>query len=365
MKKSVFIFVVALVLAACGIQMPETTPTSYETLTVQKSNIVFPMKFSAKMKGQNDVTIMPQVSGQLMQICVTEGQKVRQGDVLFVIDSRNARLELEAAEANLLAAQASESSAQLEFEGNKNLFEKGIISRFMLDNSKNAFDRAKAATSQAKATVDRARVNLGFCTITSPVDGYIGAIDPTPGAQVAPGTYLTMVSGNAKMNAEFSINETFLDTRVVSGDSKTLRDFPDVIFVMKNGTEYPLKGRITSIAGNVDHVTGSIACKATFPNPDGMLYSGIQGTIIVPLNVPDVIVIPQVSVVRLQDKSLVYKVQADSTATAVSVTAVAAGNGKDVVVTSGLEVGDRIVTIGANNVQEGERVLYPEQSESK
>ena len=132
------IFAAAVMLAACTNETPQTPPTSYETLTVRKSDIVFPLKFSAKMKGMNDVTIQPQVSGQLMQICVTAGQLVKKGDVLFVIDSRNAQLELEAAEANLLAAQATESSALLEYEGNKNLFEKGIISRFMLENSKNA-----------------------------------------------------------------------------------------------------------------------------------------------------------------------------------------------------------------------------------
>ncbi|MBP3757336.1 MAG: efflux RND transporter periplasmic adaptor subunit, partial [Prevotella sp.] len=76
-----------------------------------------------------------------------------------------------------------------------------------------------------------------------------------------------------------------------------------------------------------------------------------------------VMVIPQNAVVRLQDKSLVYKVKADSTATAVTVTTTSAGNGKDVIVNSGLKVGDRIVTEGANNVQEGQRVLFPKESE--
>lgn len=359
MLKNYFPLLAAFLLAACGVDMPKVTPSSYETLIVQKSDIVFPLKFSAKMKGQNDVTIQPQVSGQLMQICVTEGQLVHEGEILFVIDSRNARLELEAAQSNLQAAQATESSALLEYEGNKNLFAKGIISRFMLDNSKNAYDRAKAASSQARAAADRARVNLSFCTITAPVTGYIGSIDITPGTQVSPGTYLTMVSGNANMYAQFSINESFLEGRVVSGDKdKTLREFPDVTFLMKSGAEYPLKGRITSVSGAVDRITGTVACKATFPNPDGVLYSGIQGTIIVPLDVKDVMVIPQVAVVRLQDKSLVYKVNPDSTATAVTITAEAAGNGKDVIVISGLQVGDQIVTVGANNVQENQRVLF-------
>ena len=113
----------AVVLASCGIDMPKYTPSSYETMTVNKSDIVLPMKFSAKMRGEHDVTIIPQVSGQLMQICVSEGQQVQKGTTLFVIDSRNAQLELEAAEANLLAAQANESSAKMEYESNKRMSE--------------------------------------------------------------------------------------------------------------------------------------------------------------------------------------------------------------------------------------------------
>jgi len=140
---------------------------------------------------------------------------------------------------------------------------------------------------------------------------------------------------------------------------------PDVTFVMKNGTEYPHKGRVTSLTGVVDAATGSLGAKASFPNPDGHLFSGIQGTVVLPFAEKDVMVIPQTAVVKLQDKQLVYKVNADSTATAITVTTADTGNGKDFIVTSGLNVGDKIVTIGANNVQEGQQVLFPEEGKSE
>ena len=126
-------------LTACGIDMPKETKTSFETMTVEKKDITVPLKFSAKLKGKTDVTITPQVSGQLMRIAVVEGQMVNKGQVLFVIDQRNAQLELEASRANLQAALAQENSAKLEYESNKNLFEKGIVSRYMLDNSENSY----------------------------------------------------------------------------------------------------------------------------------------------------------------------------------------------------------------------------------
>ena len=371
-------------LTSCGLDIPKETQSSYETMTVEKKDIELPMKFSAKMKGQSDVTIMPQVSGQLMKIYVSEGQQVRKGQTLFVIDSRNAQHELEAARANLQAANANltaalaqANSAKLEYESNQNLFEKKIVSSYMLENSKNNYNQAQAAVSQAKASVsqanasvNRARVNLGFCTITAPVSGVIGEISVRGGDQVTPMTQLTVLSGNTTMDAEFSVTEAIIESQVQAGmkagdKEKHIASLPDVTFVMKNGTEYPHKGRITSLTGVVDAATGSLACKASFPNPDGHLFSGIQGTVVLPFSQKGVMVIPQSAVVRLQDKSLVYKVKGDSTATAITVSITNTGNGKDVIVTEGLNVGDRIVTVGANNVQEGQRVLYPQAEKNK
>ena len=369
-KKSVLTWAVAVAtvvsgLTACNIDMPQQTDSSFETMTVKKSDIELPYKFSARMKGKNDVTVTPQVSGQLMKICVAEGQQVKKGQTLFVIDSRNAQLELEAAQANLQAALAQENSAKLEYESNKNLFEKKIVSRYMLDNSENSYKQAQASVALARAAVNRAKVNLGFCTITANVSGVIGEIPVRTGDQVSPATQLTILSGNTTMDAEFSVTEAIVEAMVQNSMNaadveKYIASLPPVTFVMKNGTEYPHKGRVTSMTGVVNAATGSLTAKVSFPNPDGHLYSGIQGTVVMVFSEKDLIVVPQNAVVRLQDKSQVYKVQADSTATAVEVTTEDAGNGKDFIILSGLNAGDKIVTVGANNVTEGQRVLFPE-----
>ncbi len=364
--KWVCLFGMLAALTSCGGEMPKEQHSSFETMTIKKSDIELPYKFSARMKGMNDVTVTPQVSGQLMKICVTEGQQVKQGQTLFIIDSRNAQLELEAAEANLQAALAQENSAKLEYESNRNLFEKKIVSSYMLNNSENSYKQAQAAVAQARAAVNRAKVNLGFCTITATVSGVIGEIPVRIGDQVSPLTQLTILSGNTTMYAEFSVTEAIVEHMVQEGVKADeinayIAKLPEATFVMKSGTEYPHKGRVVSLTGVVNAETGSLTCKVTFPNPDGHLYSGIQGTIVMPFSEKDVIIVPQSAVVRLQDKSLVYKVQADSTATAVDVTTEDTGNGKEFIITSGLNVGDRIVTTGANNVFEGLRVLYPEE----
>ena len=377
---SVLLLGVMAGMVACNLNMPKEIPSSFETMTVKKSDIELPYKFSARMKGQNDVTVMPQVSGQLVKICVAEGQQVKRGQTLFVIDSRNAQNEvqaaqanLQAAQANLQAAQAQANTAKLEYESNKNLYDKKIVSDYTLESSLNHYKQAQASVSQARAAVaqaqsavNSAKVNLGFCTITASVSGVIGEIPVRSGDQVSPGTQLTMLSGNTNMFAEFSVTEAIVESMVKQGlkgsdVEKYIAELPAATFVMKNGTEYPHKGHVTSLTGVVNAATGSLTCKVSFPNPDGHLYSGIQGTVVMPFAEANVIVIPQNAVVRLQDKSFVYKVKADSTATAIDVTTEDTGNGKDFIVTSGLNPGDRIVTTGANNVTEGQKVLFPKQ----
>ena len=370
MKIFKWTLMLSVMLVSCGYNAPKETPSSYETMTVKKSDIELPYKFSARMKGQNDVTVTPQVSGQLTNICVTEGQQVKKGQTLFIIDSRNAQLELEAAQANLQAALAQENSAKLEYESNKNLFDKKIVSTYMLSNSENLYKQAQAAVAQARAAVNRAKINLGYCTITASVSGAIGEIPVRVGDQVSPMTQLTMLSGNTTMYAEFSVTEAIVEAMVQEGMSAAeveayIANLPEATFVMKNGTEYPHKGRVVSLTGVVNSETGSLTAKVSFPNPEGHLYSGIQGTIVMPFAEKSVIVIPQKAVVRLQDKSFVYKVQADSTATAVDVKTEDVGNGQDFIVTSGLNEGDQIVTTGANNVTEGQKVLFAEEVKSE
>ena len=357
-------------LTSCGLDMPKETNSSFETMTVKKSDIELPYKFSAKMKGQNDVTVTPQVSGQLMKICGSEGQQVKQGQTLFIIDQRNAQLELEAAQANLQAALAQENSAKLEFESNKNLFDKKIVSSYMLNNSENAYKQAQAAVAQARSAVNRAKVNLGFCTITASVSGVIGEIPVRAGDQVSPATQLTILSGNTSMYAEISVTEAIIESMVKEGVKATdlekhLAKLPDATFIMKSGTEYPHKGRVASLTGVVNSATGSLTAKVSFPNPSGHLYSGIQGTVVMNFAEKGVIIVPQNAVVRLQDKSQVYIVKADSTASATDVTVEDTGNGKDFIVKSGLNPGDKIVTLGANNVTEGQKVLFPEEVKSE
>ncbi len=116
--------------------------------------------------------------------------------------------------------------------------------------------------------MNRARVNLGFCTITASVSGIIGEIPVRAGDQVSPMTQLTMLSGNTTMFAEFSVTEAIVEAMVQRGmKADEVDDYiaklPAATFIMKNGTEYPHKGRVVSLTGVVNAETGSLTSKVS------------------------------------------------------------------------------------------------------
>lgn len=358
-------FVAVFGIVSCK-QAPEEVHTSFETLTLAPVDIEIPYDFSATITGRSDVSIMPQTSGQLMTVCVAPGQKVKKGDKLFVIDNRKAGQILTAARADLAAAEAQCSSALLEYESNKNLYEKKIVSEYMLNTSRNDYNRALAAVEQAKAAVANAKLNLEFCTITSPVNGVVGDIDNNPGDQVSEMTLLTVISGNAEMKASFSIAETLLKELVEeSGSLESLvASLPEASLILKDGTEYSHKGRVQNISGVVDKATGSLTLEAFFPNPDGFLFSGIQGNVRIVSSYEGILIAPVSSLVRVQDKAFVYKVK-DNCAESAIVEFAEVGNGKDVALLGGVNAGDVIVAKGAANVYDGQQVIFPEEKGKK
>lgn len=348
-------------LAPCCGNTPEEKHTSYETITLTTQNLEVPSRFSATISGRNDVSIIPQISGQLTAVCVAPGQKVRKGDRLFTIDDRKARQVLIAMKADLQAAQAQCNSAELEYESNCNLFEKEIISSYMLKNSLNDLNRAKASVAQAEAALANARLNLDFCTITSPVSGVVGDIPNNPGDMVSELTVLTIVSGNTEMKATFSVPESLIKQTVdeYGRDADFISSLPDVTLFFKDGSEYAHKGRVAQISGVVDKITGSVSCDVFFPNPDGVLFSGIQGNVQMMFPYEDVIIAPMSSMVRVQDKAYVYRVK-DNCAESVIVEFEDLRNGKDVALWDGVQPGDVIVASGANTLYEGQQVIFPE-----
>lgn len=367
MKPFRLFFPVALMMAVVScVNVPQEQHTSFETITLAPKNITIPNRWSTSITGRKDVTIIPQTEGQLTRVCVVEGERVKKGQVLFEIDSRQAQIDLSTVKSNLLAAEAQMNSAELEYKSNRNLYSKNIISEYMLQKSHNDLMLAQATVAQAKSAVSAAELRLSYCTIKSPVDGIIGSLPYNPGDLVSTVTPLTTVAGSSEMSAKFSLTETQIEelAKEYGPIEKVISLLPPVTLILKDGTEYVHKGKVNTVSGVVDNATGSVTCTAIFPNPDGLLYSGIQGNISMDFDYENVIVIPLTALVRLQDKSLVYRVK-DNCAESVIVEIEELGNGKDVIVLGGIEAGEVIVAKGAGNVYEGQQVIFPEESSEK
>ena len=353
------VLVLLPVLTGC-VKLPEEQHTSYETLTLKRETVTAPLSWSASISGKGDVSIVSRCTGTLNEIKVKDGQRVRTGDVLFRIDSRNAENNLEHAKANLQTALANLDNARLEAESNKELAERGIISDYLLHTSLNALQSAEAQVAQARAAVSTAELHLGYCTIKSPVDGLVGNIDPHVGDVIAEGTMLTRIAGVSEMEARFSLTESQVHALVkeLGTLDAILKIAPPLTLRFKDGSEYSEKGHITSLSGMVDQRTGSVTCYVTFPNPNGELFSGMQGNVVMPIEWENVILVPQTAIVRIQDKALVYKVGTDSLANSAIVELEDLGDGERAVIMSGAEVGETIVAKGAANVHDGDKVLF-------
>lgn len=361
MKKqsSLLLMAVAALLAGC-VKEPEAQHTSYETLTLARETVTAPMTWSAAVRGTGDVSIVSRCTGTLDEIRVKDGQSVKKGEVLFQIDNRSAVNALVHAKADLQTAIANRENASLEAESNKELAEKGIISGYLLRKSLNTLQSAEAQVAQARAAVRDAELRLDYCTIKSPVNGLVGNIIPHVGDVISEGTMLTRVAGVSEMEASFSITESQVHAmiRELGSLDAMVKIAPPLSFRFKDGSEYSEKGRITSLSGMVDQQTGSVTCYVTFPNPKGELFSGMQGTVVMPVEWEDVMLVPLTAIVRIQDKALVYKVGADSLATSAIVEIEELGDGVRAVILSGAEVGETIVAKGAANVHENDRVIW-------
>lgn len=361
MKKNLILLSLLSVCVLSGcVKMPEEQHTSYETITLSRENVTAPVSWSAAIRGTGDVSIVSRCTGTLNAIKVKDGQRVRKGDVLFLIDSRSAQNALVHAQADLQTAIANRENAQLEAESNKELAQQGIISDYLLRKSLNILQSAEAQVAQARAAVRDAELRLDYCTIKSPVDGLVGNVIPHVGDVINEGVTLTHIAGVSEMEASFSLTESQIHSLVSEFGSldKVIKIAPPVTLLFKDGSEYKHQGKITSLSGMVDQQTGSVTCYVTFPNPDSELFSGMQGTIVMPFEWENAMLVPLTSIVRIQDKTLVYKVGADSLATSAIVEIEELGDGVRAVILSGAEVGEKIVAKGAANVHDGQRVLF-------
>ncbi|MDE6285991.1 MAG: efflux RND transporter periplasmic adaptor subunit, partial [Muribaculaceae bacterium] len=259
------------------------------------------------------------------------------------------------AQAAVNSAQAAVNTAAVTEANKRALLDKNIISETEWQLASNSLAQAKAALAQAQAALTTARKNLAYTVVTAPSDGVVGNIPNREGSLASPSSAqpLTTISDNSQVYAYFSLNEKDLleltDGGTVSIDER-ISQMPAVQLQLADGTMYPLEGKVSTISGVISNSTGAASVRALFPNPSGMLRSGNTGNVVIPRHNENVIVIPQKASFEIQGLRYVYVLNDSNTTSTRPIQVLDLSNGKDFVVLSGLEPGERIVTEGVGTI---------------
>lgn len=358
-RKILITALAAATMASCKKETPAEAASDYKTMTVKLEDRTLRQEYSARLEGRQVVEVRPQVSGLITSICIDEGQKVKKGQTLFVIDQVPYRAALAEAVANVKNTEAKLATAKLNMESTQKLHDNNVVQDHTLNTARNELAAAQAALAAAQAQEANARNNLSYTEVKSPVDGVAGMIAYRVGSLVSSNISepLVTVSGDSRMYAYFSLNEqqvAMLMEQYGSPD-EFMEKTADVQLRMAGGKMYAESGRISAISGIVTSGTGSVTLRADFPNPNGLLRGGGSATVIVPTSLPQAVVIPQGATYELQDRAFVYKV-VDGKARSAAVRLYRLNNGTEYIVEEGLQPGDVIIAEGAGLVKEGAAV---------
>jgi membrane fusion protein (multidrug efflux system) len=362
----VFSTAAALALALTAVSCKEKAPANpappkVQVMTVVPRDVPIYQRWVGTLDGYPNAQIRAQVSGYLLKQNYMEGSTVKQGDMLFEIDSRPFQAVLDAALGKLAQDQAMLGKTELDVKRYTPLAKEQAISQEELDDAVQSNLAAKAAVTSDNAAVESARLNLGFTRITSPVDGIAGTATAQIGDLVGPGTaVLTTVSTVDPIRAYFNINEQFYLTYgrqfATAGDLAAHQSAIPLELILSDGSVYPHRGKWFFTGRQVDVNTGTLQVAALFDNADSVLRPGQYALIRAQTETrKGALVVPQRAVAELQGS---YQIATVNDQDIVHIQTVKVGDqiGSDWVIESGLRANDRVVAEGTQKVKDGTKV---------
>lgn len=371
MKKFAYL-ALALALTACDGNkngMPAAS-NEYAVAKLQPAVADLNTSYPATIKGIQDVEIRPKVAGHITRVLVDEGDVVKAGQPLFIIDQVQFQAAVKAAQASVNVVKANISTQKLTVDNKRKLFAKDIISEYDLQMAENQLQSLEAQLAQAEANLTNAKDNLNFCTVTSPAAGVVGTIPYRVGSLVSSSTQqpLTTVSNISKMYVYFSMTEKQLlgMTRENGGVAAAMDSLPAVKLVLADGSLYQQEGHVTAISGVIERNTGAVQIRATFDNPAQVLRTGGTGSVLIPVHNANAILVPQKATFDIQDKKFVYVLNKDNSISSREIKVLVQNDGANYVVTEGLKHGETIVLEGVNILKDGAKItpITPAQSDA-
>tara|TARA_A100000171_G_scaffold18106_1_gene16649 strand:- start:284 stop:1477 length:1194 start_codon:yes stop_codon:yes gene_type:complete len=332
---------------------PMATPV---TVSDVKSNSVrLWSNFSGRLSAVEEVQLRPQVSGAIVKIGFEDGQLVKQGDILAVIDPRSYQAAVDEARAELSVARQNLSLASKEKERAEKLVSNGTVSKRVYDERLSTHQVAQSQVTRAQAQLELAEIELDHAYVKAPIDGRVSRVEMTVGNQVNAGPnapVLTTIVSTGKIYADFDLDEqTFFASLGASGKIDDAAQSIPVNMTLSNGRH--VSGHVHSFDNRIDARTGTIRTRALFDNLDGTLLPGTFASLeLGTLAKEEVIMIPPEAISTDQDRKFVYVVQPDNTVAYRQVMLGSELNGMRIV-TSGLEIGELVIVNGIMKVRPG------------
>lgn len=341
--------------AACQeeTQQQQTMQTVVPVAATNAITINMPLtaSFVGKVTAYDKVDIRARVQGYLKESTFIEGDLVKKDAPLFVIEQDQYRIAVNEAAAALASAKASASNADLQFKRAKELLRTGDVSQSVFDQREAAAISSAAAVKQAASALDNAKLQFSYTEIKAPFTGKIGLATYSAGEYVTPSSAaLAQIVSVDPIGVEFSASINGL-SGFMDADGKLPEMRANIITAL--GKEYPLTGEVDYIGNMIDKSTDTLKLRAKFSNPDARLIDGenVKVTLSTVQDIPTV-VIPQVAIQQDQAGRYVMVVGKDNK---VEMRRVTTGKelGKNIVIVSGLQAGEQVVTEGLQNIKQG------------
>lgn len=307
--------------------------------------------FSGRLAPVESAAIKPLVSGTIQQVLFTEGQQVKKGQPLFVIDPRPHQASVQRAQAQLATAQSRAKLAQDELSRAQQLIAAKLVSQSIYDSALSTHQVAQADVKQAEAALSQAKLDLEYAHISAPISGRVGRAELTVGNVAEAGAnapLLTQIVANDKLYAEFNVDEATYIQFV--RNTKNTQLMP-VELTLASDTSVVYQGNISAFDNRLDTNSGTIRARAIVDNNDGALTAGMFATVrLGSAEKIQALLVPERAIGTNQSKKFVLVVDENNTATYREVTPGEHHQGQRVIL-SGVAAGDKVIVNGLSHVR--------------
>ena len=330
-------------------------PTIVNVAPATRQDVPVILQANGTVTPLSTVDLRPQTTSTIRKVHIKEGQFVSAGQLMFTLDDRTDRANLDKARAELARNQAALAESERQYQRSQELYAQKFIAESALDSLRSQVEAARALIAANRAAVQAEQVNTSHTVIKAPMGGRVGAINVYPGSLVQPATTLTTITQIHPISIAFNLPEAALADLLAAQRKGTV-----TVQAGGSGSVPALSGRLSFIDNTVDSTSGMIRVKAEFDNRATALWPGQYVTTRLTVHtLRDAVVVPQAAIVATQKGSLVYVVDGQ-TARQVQVERLHAFGTQ--VVVSGLAGGERVVTEGKQNLRPGGKVKLAQEA---